>query len=86
MVSVSFIQEGENRELNEILDRLRFPAHIIKQVNDLVGQYQGRKGKDNSYPVQFCPKCGRRQNTLSNDIQMDETFPQGRHKGTHVVE
>ena len=175
VVPVSFLQEGagimENKELNEILNRLKLPAHIIKQVNDLVGQYQGRKGKDNSFSVQICPKCGRwhpaltrggktragkqmykcmhcgrrfvedhgkltyyshkdisfweevaidmlngtsinatrkrtgaasttifymrhklmafleegmQQNTLSNDIQMDETFLQGSHKGAHV--
>jgi transposase-like protein len=161
----------ENKELNEILKQLRLPGHIIKQVNDLVEQYQGRTGKDNSFSVQFCPKCGRwhpvltkggktkagkqmykcmhccrrfvedhgkltyyshkdisfweevaidtldgtsinrthertgaaattifhmrhkmmafleegmHRNTLSKDIQMDETFLQGSHKGIHV--
>lgn len=33
----------ENKKLNEILNQLKLPARIIKQVNDLVGQYQGRK-------------------------------------------
>lgn len=49
----------ENKELNEILNQLKLPEHIIKQVNDLVASYQGRMQKDNSFSFEYCPKCGQ---------------------------